>query len=63
VNRQPKPDALYDPVLKRYRATCELCGFVAVRAQRESAIWNLQQHYAYNHEHELERGAAARGTR
>lgn len=46
----PKLDAAYDPVLKRYRATCTTCGFVAVRAKRETAIHALSVHRAYQHE-------------
>lgn len=36
--------AAYDPVTKRYRATCPHCGYVAVRAKRESAEHTLSLH-------------------
>lgn len=53
-------DATYDPVVKRYRATCPTCGYVAVRAKREAAIHVLSQHVTYTHDSEDER-LAARG--
>lgn len=49
-----KPTAVYDPVLKRYRATCPECEFAAVRAKRESAEWNLGVHMSYAHSTEKE---------
>ena len=45
---------VYDPVLRRYRATCG-CGYEAVRAKREAAEHVLSQHIAYQHDgHEPE---------
>ena len=41
--------AQYDPVIRRYRATCPDCGYVAVRAKREAAEHALHQHVAYEH--------------
>jgi hypothetical protein len=34
----------FDPYLKRYVATCPVCGFKAVRAKRETAEWLLACH-------------------
>lgn len=45
-----KLDAVFDPVVKRYRATCPVCGYFAVRAKREAAIHVLAQHVAYTHD-------------
>lgn len=42
--------AQYDPVLKRYRATCPHCSYFVVRAKRESAEYNLSLHVTYQHE-------------
>ena len=47
-----KRDAVYDPVTKRYKATCPECGYFAARAKREAALWALDQHIAYEHEAE-----------
>jgi hypothetical protein len=49
MSRATKPDVTYDPVVKRWRATCP-CGYVAVRAKREAALWALEQHVAYSHD-------------
>jgi hypothetical protein len=42
-----QPAAVYDPVVKRYKATCPSCGWIATRAKRESAEHNLAQHLNY----------------
>ena len=42
--------SMYDPVVKRYRATCDACGFVAVRAEREAAEHRLALHINYDHD-------------
>lgn len=47
-----KAKAVYDPVIKRYRATCPICGYAAVRAKWEAAEHVLSQHLAYEHEAE-----------
>jgi hypothetical protein len=39
----------YDGVLRRYRATCPVCGYVAVRSKREAAAHIIVQHVAYTH--------------
>lgn len=44
------PAAEYDPVVKRYRATCPVCGYVAIRAKREAAEHVRDQHTTYTHE-------------
>lgn len=41
--------AEYDAVIKRYRATCPVCMYVAVRAKSEAAEHLLAQHIAYTH--------------
>jgi len=43
-------EAQYDPVIKRYRATCPECDYVAVRAKREAAIHAMSLHVAYSHD-------------
>jgi hypothetical protein len=48
----PKPEITYDPVLKRWKAHCSHCAYMAVRAKREAAEHILSQHTAYNHEGE-----------
>lgn len=53
------PEAVYDPVLKRYRATCPHCGYVSVRAKREAAEHNLSTHLAYQHDEFTTRRADA----
>lgn len=35
---------------KRYRVTCEHCGYVVVRSSRESADHNMALHVNYTHE-------------
>jgi hypothetical protein len=46
-------DAVYDPVVKRYRAPCPICGYVAVRAKRDAALWHLSQHVVHVHDAEV----------
>jgi hypothetical protein len=48
----------YDPVLKRYRAVCSVCAYVAVRARRDAAEHALEQHLAYAHGLNAERAEA-----
>ena len=48
-----KLDAVYDPVTKRYHATCPECGYKSVRAKREAALHVLAQHVVYTHEKEV----------
>ena len=48
-----KIDAAYDPVVKRWKATCSECGYFAARAKREAAVHALAQHVAYEHEAEV----------
>ena len=43
-------DAQYDPVVRRYRAECPVCGYAAVRAKRDAALHVLAQHVVYAHE-------------
>jgi len=48
--KRPKLDTVYDPVIGRWRSTCPVCGFVAVRAKREAAEHVASQHLAYEHD-------------
>lgn len=48
-------DIVFDPAERRFRATCPVCGFVAVRAKREAALHYLVQHLAYEHDAEAGR--------
>ena len=50
-------DVSFDPVLRRYRATCPTCGYVAVRAKREAAVHVLSQHLAYADHKEAKKDA------
>lgn len=45
-----KIETTYDPVIKRYRGTCPVCGYVAVRAKREAAQHAAEQHATYAHD-------------
>lgn len=47
-----KPVMQYDPVVKRWRAECPVCGYVAVRAKSEAAEHVCSQHIGYTHEGE-----------
>lgn len=40
----------YDPVAKRWKATCPHCGRIVARAKREAAEHNMAQHVAYEHD-------------
>lgn len=48
-----KIDATYDPVAKRYKGDCPLCGYFAARAKRAAALHVLSQHVAYEHGREV----------
>lgn len=41
---------VYDPVIKRYRAFCPKCDYVAIRAKSEAAAHVIAQHVAYAHD-------------
>jgi hypothetical protein len=53
VSSPVKLETAYDPVVRRYRSTCPLCGYVAVRAKREAAEHITSQHVAYEHGREV----------
>lgn len=44
-----KVEIVYDPVVKRWKATCPHCGRIVARAKREAAEHNMSQHLAYEH--------------
>lgn len=51
MNAAKLPAAVWDPIVKRYKAPCPYCGWFAARTKMEAAEHALAQHAIYQHDH------------